>query len=219
MAQTRNFQPIENYGVIGNMRAISLVGTNGSIDFLCFPCFDSPTVFAGILDPERGGHFQISPDMKDMRTRQMYLPDTNILLTRFLSEDGVAEITDFMPVVESGDKQRFGHHIMRTVSVTKGSVRFHLHCAPRFDYARCKHTVKAERDVVVFAPERRDCAEMALHATVPLKVDDEDATASFTLKAGETATAVFGEVREERGSTSVLNPENIKRHFDETARF
>lgn len=219
MGRDGKFQPIENYGVIGNMRSISLVCTNGSIDFLCFPCFDSPTVFAGILDPKRGGHFQISPDMKDMRTRQMYLPDTNILLTRFLSEDGVAEITDFMPVVESGDKQRFGHHIMRMVSVTKGSVRFRLHCAPRFDYARCKHKAESGDGPVFFTPENDDCPKMVLHATVPLKVDGEDATAVFTLKAGETATAVFGEVREERGSTSVLNAENIKRHFDETARF
>src|SRR5579875_1943500 len=98
MTKQKSFLPIENYGVIGNMRSTALVGTNGSIDFLCFPRFDSPTLFAGLLDPERGGQFVIEPQMEEMRTRQMYLPDTNILLTRFLSDDGVAEVTDFMPI-------------------------------------------------------------------------------------------------------------------------
>src|SRR5580692_10122830 len=108
--QDSRFQPIENYGVIGNMRSIALVSITGSIDFLCFPNFDSPTIFAALLDTERGGSFALNPDLPDMRVKQLYLPDTNILLTRFLSERGVAEVTDFMPVVQKNDmhKQRFG---------------------------------------------------------------------------------------------------------------
>ena len=82
-----SFEPIENYGVIGNMRSIALVGINGSIDFLCYPKFDSPTVFAALLDDEKGGCFQIQPQLKEKRVRQLYLPDTNILLTRFLAEE------------------------------------------------------------------------------------------------------------------------------------
>src|SRR5580658_4336904 len=85
------FQPIENYGVIGNMRSIALVSAAGSIDFLCFPNFDSPTIFAALLDPKRGGSFSLNPDLENMRCKQLYLPDTNILLTRFLSESVVAE--------------------------------------------------------------------------------------------------------------------------------
>jgi len=81
-----SFQPIENYGVIGNMRSIALVGMNGSIDFLCYPEFDSPTIFAALLDDEKGGSFQIAPCLRNARIRQLYLPDTNILLTRFLAE-------------------------------------------------------------------------------------------------------------------------------------
>jgi len=100
MAKTLEYQPIENYGVIGNMRALALVSVTGSIDFFCFPKFDSPTVFAALLDPQKGGFFCIQPDLTACRTKQLYFPDTNILVTRFLSESGIAEMTDFMPVIE-----------------------------------------------------------------------------------------------------------------------
>ena len=220
MEQAQAFQPIENYGVIGNMRSIALVCTNGSIDFLCFPGFDSPTVFAGLLDPERGGNFRIHPDIENMRTRQLYLPDTNILLTRFLSDDGVAEITDFMPVVEDTERKCYAHHILRMISVVKGEVRFDMRCAPRFDYARSEHSVVSEGKSICFVPASRDCPSMALHATFPMQVDGNDATAVFTLRAGESATVVFGEVdEEEKASDTVLDPQNIKQHFNETANF
>ena len=98
------FQPIENYGVIGNMRSIALVGMNGSIDFLCYPEFDSPTVFAALLDDQEGGRFEIRPQLSNMRVRQLYLPETNILLTRFLAEEGVAELTDYMPIEQDGEQ-------------------------------------------------------------------------------------------------------------------
>jgi GH15 family glucan-1,4-alpha-glucosidase len=220
MEQAKGFQPIENYGVIGNMRSIALVCTNGSIDFLCFPGFDSPTVFAGLLDPKRGGHFRISPENENMRTRQLYLPDTNILLTRFLSDDGVAEITDFMPIVEEKDRQRYGHHILRMIRVTKGEVRFRMRCAPRFDYARGRHRAMLKEGSVCFVPESKGFPGMALHASFPMRVESEDVTAEFTLKSGETATVAFGEIgEEEEAGNAVLDPKNIERHFDETANF
>ena len=93
-----NYQPIENYGVIGDLGTVALVSLDGSVDFMCFPDFDSPSIFAALLDCEKGGFFCIRPQFSQMRTRQLYLPDTNVLLTRFLSTDGVGEITDFMPV-------------------------------------------------------------------------------------------------------------------------
>src|SRR5260370_35507922 len=92
------FEPIENYGVIGNMQSIALVGMNGSIDFLCYPNFDSPTIFAALLDDRKGGRFEIGPQLTNARVRQMYLPDTNILITRFLADEGVAQLPDYMPI-------------------------------------------------------------------------------------------------------------------------
>jgi GH15 family glucan-1,4-alpha-glucosidase len=97
---SRGYQPIENYGVIGDLYTVALVGMDGSIDFFAFPHFDSPTIFAALLDHARGGRFQIAPQLEDTHQKQLYLPDSNILLTRFLAPEGVAEISDFMPVEE-----------------------------------------------------------------------------------------------------------------------
>lgn len=93
-----NYQPIENYGLIGNMRKAALVGMNGSIDWLCLPYFDSPSVFAAILDDQKGGPFRIAPACQQLRHKQFYWPDTNILVTRFLHADGIGPLEDHMPV-------------------------------------------------------------------------------------------------------------------------
>ena len=101
-----SYQPIENYGIIGNMRTAALVGMNGSIDWLCLPHFDSPSVFAAILDDRKGGRFRIAPSGDDFRNKQFYWPDTNILITRFLHADGIGEIEDYMPVGDVGSIAR-----------------------------------------------------------------------------------------------------------------
>ena len=110
---------------------------NGSIDFLCYPDFDSPTVFAALLDDKKGGCFQIEPHLTNMRIRQLYLPDTNTLLTRFLAEEGVAELTDFMPIDKDGEQP---NEIVRMVSVIRGNVQFRMLCQPRFNYAAMRRT-------------------------------------------------------------------------------
>src|SRR5712672_4676388 len=114
------FEPIENYGVIGNMQSIALVGMNGSIDFLCYPNFDSPTIFAALLDDQNGGRFEIRPQLQNVRVRQMYLPETNILITRFLAEEGVSELTDYMPIGSNGAEP---NEIVRKIAVIRGDVR------------------------------------------------------------------------------------------------
>jgi GH15 family glucan-1,4-alpha-glucosidase len=208
-----SFEPIENYGAIGNMCSIALVGINGSIDFLCYPNFDSPTVFAALLDDESGGRFQIQPQLKKRRVRQLYLPDTNILLTRFLSEEGVAELTDYMPIGEDGEQP---NEIIRTVSVIRGKLEFKMQCQPRPDYARCGHTVKIEDGCAIFSPASDSCPGLALYSTIPLRQESQDATCEFSLRAGERATFVFGGVRP-RGQQPEM--EFVEQRFHETARF
>ena len=215
------FEPIENYGVIGNMRSIALVGVNGSIDFLCYPNFDSPSVFAALLDDQRGGCFQIQPQLGKGRVRQLYLPDTNILLTRFLADEGVAELTDYMPIGADGAQP---NEIIRTVAVIRGEVNFKMRCQPRFDYARSEHTVNIavnnavnnEDRCAVFSPASDTCPPMALYSTVALRQESADVTSEFTLRAGESATFVFGGVRAQGEQPEM---EFVEQRFHETARF
>ena len=191
---------IEEHGVIGNMRSAALVSTDGTIDFFCFPEFDSPSVFAALLDPEKGGCFEIQPKFEAMRTKQLYLPDTNILLTRFLSQDGLAELTDFMPIVDGtkpgGPGQRV-NRVVRNILVVRGEVRFRLRCAPRFDYGRASHTVSADGDSYLFQPDGGGIDAMQLHAPVALSVKDDEVVGEFTLARGESATFTLGGVDED----------------------
>ena len=213
-------QPIEDHGVIGNMRSAAMVAIDGTIDFFCFPSFDSPTIFAALLDAEKGGYFSIVPEMADVRYKQMYLPDTNILLTRFLSEQGVAEVTDFMPVEEGQQDSAYAHQVLRMVRVIKGEVSFRLRCAPRFDYARAGHEACPEQHAICFHPETEALPSMALHATVPLEVEGRDAVASFTLKSTECAYFAFGSVKkEERTPHELLAPESIEECFNASSKY
>src|ERR1700728_3973116 len=138
------YAPIDRFGIIGNMDTVGLVGVDGSIDFMCFPYFDSPSVFARLLDYEKGGHFRISPVLESARHRQIYLPDTNVLFTRTLSDDGVAEISDFMPL-EPGE-----HRIVRRAKCVRGEIRFRAVCDPRFDYGRDVHELEIVSDGALF---------------------------------------------------------------------
>jgi GH15 family glucan-1,4-alpha-glucosidase len=219
----RNLGPghlIEDHGVIGNMRSAALIARDGTIDFFCFPMFDSPSVFASLLDNAKGGFFSIEPVMDDVRYKQLYLPDTNILLTRYLSEDGVAELTDFMPIEDGPVPTAYAHQIIRTVRVIKGSICFKVRCAPRLDYARGAHKACTEENSICFHSEAENCPSMALHATVPLQVEGQDGIAEFVLQRGQTASFAFGSLKkEEKGPRELLDPENIEQHFQQTAQF
>jgi GH15 family glucan-1,4-alpha-glucosidase len=207
------FQAIENYGVIGNMQSIALVGMNGSIDFLCYPDFDSPTVFAALLDDQKGGSFQIQPELTNMRVRQLYLPGTNILLTRFLAEEGVVELTDYMPIEKDGKQP---NEIVRSVSVIRGDVQFKMRCQPRFNYVSSPHRVETSERCARFFPEDKACPPVSLYGTVPLERDGHDMSAQFRLQTGEHATFLFGELR---GEAQHPEMELIGRRFHRTSRF
>lgn len=189
-----SYQPIENYGIIGDLNTIALVGLNGSIDFMCFPNFDSPSIFAALLDEHKGGDFQLKPVFKEMKTKQLYLPDTNVLLTRFLSAEGVAEITDFMPVEELYN----GKELIRRVTTIRGEVKFKMKCRPRFNYGRCTHTVKAVSDnEVLFTSSDEDKTVLRLLSSVPLTISNNDAIAEFTLEPTETADFLLEHIDKE----------------------
>jgi GH15 family glucan-1,4-alpha-glucosidase len=176
------YLPIEDYGVIGDLHTVALCGVNGSIDWLCFPHFDSPSLFAALLDDAKGGRFQIAVADEACTHKQLYLPDTNVLVTRFLSADGVGEITDFMPVDLASEDETFRHRLVRSIRVVRGAMRFRIACRPRFDYARAPHTAVPVRDGVTF---RSSKMTLELRSSVPLRIEDDDAVAEVTMQAGE----------------------------------
>lgn len=182
-------RPIAEHGVIGNMRTMALVARDGAIDFLCWPNLDSPGIFLALLDPEKGGAFEISPDIADARTIQMYIPESNVLLTRWLGDDASMEITDLMPNPTADGECVC--RIVRRVAVTRGTVTIRLKCWPRFDYAREEPETSVDENGAVFVGP----GEMRLRLTgsIPLKHMDGAATAEFTLKAGQQADFTLGD--------------------------
>ncbi len=209
-----DYKSIEDYGVIGDLYTVALVGRDGSIDFMCFPHFDSPSVFAALLDHRRGGRFQISPVHPVERTKQFYLPNTNVLITRLISKSGVAEITDFMPVEEIGR----AHNVVRTVKSVRGEVRFRMTCDPRFDYGRVPHAVTREKDGVVFVPENPAVQALRLRSTCPVEVTEGAAIGEFILTPGSEASFVLEEVRPSQ-SSAADHPEYVAESFKNTVNF
>ena len=211
------YQPIEDYGIIGDLHTVALVGKDGSIDFLSFPRFDSPTVFARLVDHDQGGHFSIRPCFGSGVRKQLYLPETNVLLSRFLSKDGVAEVSDFMPVgFGPDDRPRV---LVRRVKTVRGTVSFDLEFAPRFDYARAEHHVERRDDALVFASRGTDGTAIRLRSEIPLDVDERGAArARFTLRTGETAAFVMEEVRAGVDSPSTA-ADYVARAFKDTVNF
>ncbi len=208
------YKPIENYGVIGNLRTSALVGMDGSIDFMCFPHFDSPTVFAALLDRRRGGRFCITPALRGVKQRQLYYPNTNILLTRFLCDAGVAEVSDFMPISCSRTRDA----VVRQVKVVRGAVPLRLICAPRFDYGRAQHTVYQSGNEVLFVSKAVDKLAFRLQMPVPYNVRDGAVVSEFLLHAGESLTFVFEEAVQGEACHFSANSSGMQM-FEETSDF
>ncbi|AWS45645.1 glycoside hydrolase family 15 protein [Streptosporangium sp. 'caverna'] len=176
------YPPIADHGLIGDLRTVALVDTTGTISWYCCPSFDAPSVFASILDAEKGGSFQLAPGIP-AKTKQFYFPDTNVLITRFYAADGVGEIQDFMPIVDGSHKSG-RHRLIRRVMCVRGSLPFQARMAPRFDYGRQPHTVSLQKGRAIFeSPSLR----LALTASMPIEVDGQDVWSEFKLEEGETA--------------------------------
>jgi len=208
------YERIEDHGVIGNMRTVALVTVRGAIDWYCFPRFDSPSVFAALLDDEKGGSFSIRPLEGQVIHKQLYWPETNVLLTRFLSPDGVGEIEDFMPVGPAAQAAHCQDEIVRRVKVVRGSLTFEVICEPAFDYARTRPRVTIQKNGAVFEGAG---LTLALSSQVSLHATERGAAARFVLSEGETTTFVLHPLAE--GCEAPPTEEQANQLFEDTVRF
>jgi GH15 family glucan-1,4-alpha-glucosidase len=210
------YQPIENYGMIGDMHTVALVGVDGSIDWLCVPRFDSPSVFAAILDDGKGGRFKIAPVSDDVTCKQFYWPETNVLITRFLGPDGAAELTDFMPVGRaiSGGKHRL--QLIRRVTTVRGILKFRMECRPAFNYARDVHTATITADGATLVSTS---LSLGLATEQPLEKIDGAVVSEFTLSEGETAVFVLRHLSPESGCGISTSAEEAEDLFRRTVEF
>ncbi len=216
------YPDISDHGLIGDLQTAALVTNGGVLDWFCCPRFDSPSVFASLLDAERGGFYRIAPDRDDYVSRQLYLPDTAVLVTRFMTTDGVGEVHDFMPVVGSTATDR--HRLVRNIRVVRGVMRFAIEIQPRFDYARQPHKLDVTEHGLVFTS---DGLELTAHAIAPegLTLDGAGVTLervgegvrwTRTLREGE----IGGVVLESMGGTPRrVSPAEAQQLQDDTTRF
>jgi GH15 family glucan-1,4-alpha-glucosidase len=214
---------IGDHGLIGDLQTAALVSTDGTVDFFCCPRFDSPSVFASLLDGERGGHFSIKPVAEGHVTRQLYFPDTAMLITRFMTPDGVGEVLDFMPVIEGKPTDR--HQLVRHLRVARGTMRFELEIQPRFDYGRTGHTIEAHEAGAVFR------ADNGMHLTLHTAGARREATqggvvteragdglrATLTLREGESGRGVILESM--GGEPRSIAPAELDQMAEETAAY
>ena len=213
---------ISDHGLIGDLQTAALVSTDGTVDWFCCPRFDSPSVFASLLDADKGGYFRISPDRDDYVSRQLYFPETAVLITRFLTPDGVGEVHDFMPV--AGDQATTRHQLVRQVRVVRGTMRFTVDVQPRFDYARATHQVHVTADGATFVPDGNVAQPaLTLHlcgsahpAVASLSRVGGGVAATVTLTAGQT----WGAMLESDGGRPQRHQDgDITRMLNETAAF
>ena len=208
-----DFPAIEDHGLIGDLQTAALVATDGTVDWLCLPRFDSPSVFACLLDRRRGGRFSLSPSGNKHVTTQMYLPNTAVLVTRFLSEGGVAEVIDFMPI-SNPTVATDRHRLVRLVRGIRGTVRLNARIEPRFDYGRADHKTQLTDNGVVF---QGGPPALALSSTWPVEVDKGDVTTRFTVKAGDIGAMVLESGKSVRPAK--LRERQIRTWFDETIAY
>jgi GH15 family glucan-1,4-alpha-glucosidase len=211
---------IAEHGLIGDLQTAALVTTDGSVDWFCFPRFDSPSVFGALLDDDRGGRLRVRPAGTRFTAKQMYLPDTAVLVTRFFTGDGVGEVVDFMP--PAGGTATANHRLVRMLHCVRGQMTFEVEVAPRFDYGRARHRTELTGHGALFTA---DGVAMALHVVrdpddkrhANVTVADGDVHATVELKAGDirgvmVQTAPDGPPRE-------LTVDEIRQLFGQTVRF
>jgi GH15 family glucan-1,4-alpha-glucosidase len=216
-----SYPAIDDHGLIGDLQTAALVSTDGTIDWFCAPRFDSPSIFAALLDLNAGGHFGVAPEGVEYVTKQLYLPGTPILITRFMSSDGVGEVVDFMPI--AGDQATDRHRIVRMIRVVRGQMRFRLECEPRFNYGRDNADVEASGDGATF---RSPTVTMNVNASrrdrrlvreEDIQRTEQGVRAFATLVTGDVGGIVVETSPE--GPAQVVSPDEIVRLFAQTRDF
>ncbi len=216
------YPDISDHGLIGDLQTAALVSTDGTVDWFCCPRFDSPSMFASLLDAERGGYCRIAPDTSDYVTRQLYFPDTAMLITRFLTEDGVGEVTDFMPV--AGKQPTDRHRLVRMIRTVRGTMRFVAEIKPRFDYGRAPHKLEITEDGFVFHSDGMELTVSPVgerdvtlgEQGIAVERIGDDIRVTRTLREGQSA----GMVLESMGGRPHRVPlTELERLVDDTTRF
>jgi GH15 family glucan-1,4-alpha-glucosidase len=216
------YPEIGEHGLIGDLQTAALISTDGTVDWFCCPRFDSPSIFASLLDHDRGGYFRVAPDRDDYVSRQLYFPDTAILVTRFMTPEGAGEVVDFMPIVEGSATD--SHRLVRLVRVVRGSMRFRMEIQPRFDYGRKPHELHLSDNGALFVS---DDLTLTLHrADVPgrslqeqwtsLDRDGDGLRITKTGREGEIAGVVMESAG---GPPRSVHPQELVELFNDTVRF
>ena len=217
------YPSIGDHGLIGDLQTGALVTTDGTVDWFCCPRFDSPSVFASLLDADKGGHFRIAPDRDDYVSRQLYLPETAILITRFMTADGVGEVHDFMPVLAGRPTDR--HRLVRLLRVPRGTMRFAMDLQPQFGYGRQPHTLTLSDDGAMFESEGM---HLTLHTVGGRNLHDDGDSgpqvsrvgdglrATWTLREGESTGVVLESMG---GQPRRLRAGELAELHDSTAQF
>ncbi len=187
MAQSTEYLPIEDYGLIGNLSTTALVSKQGSIDFLPFSRFDSPTIFGALLDKDKGGFFSIQVKDAEVNHKQLYLPDTAILITRYLTSDGIAELTDFMPIAD--DEKQFV--LIRSLKIIKGEHTFHIEMKPRFDYGKYGFVLKQDKDGLSVQSKGPENIAFRVFSDIDFRVSNESLTTDLKLTTKDEITIVL----------------------------
>jgi GH15 family glucan-1,4-alpha-glucosidase len=208
------YKAISDYGIIGDLHSAALVGRDASIDWYCYPHFDSPSVFAALLDARKGGHFRVGPP-EPYAAKQLYYPDTNILLTRFHRSGAIAELTDFMPVETAKDRPA-RHRIIRRMRVLEGSLPIHVECAPAFDYARAGHKIRSEHGGLRFIASE---AHLHLRSTEPLEARGGAARARFRMRKDDETWWVLEGLPPQAEDPPSHELKELPRRLEETTRY
>ena len=211
------YLPIEDYGLIGNMHTAALVGKNGSIDWLCLPHFDSPSIFARVLDETKGGYFRIAPVGEGFTRKQVYWPDTNVLITRFMGNDATIEIVDYMPVGKKRGEAGF-HQLVRHVEMIRGSAAVKMECYPAFNYARDEHTVELFAGGAVFRTAGID-VELTTPNDLKVKNDGGGVEAVLDMKQGDRMSFVLRPLDKQYKGAQILNADIEQQLLNDTIEY